>query len=230
MLQSILLSFALLVCLTPLAFYMCWLSMVHKKDRPTVVHGAWDGVGAVAACGGFLLIGGFILLSILNSDPRLFLRGSIKELQEMWAAQHLVWLLVLVGYIAAIAGAILITVRGRSHELSVYNIDAEAAGGAIEEALDRAVIQATRRGNQWVAGKSIVRLKPFLGLNHASISIESPSPNERDDVERHLRMSLAGAAGASVSIAGWFSAIATGLVMTLVGAVGILCYLIFFGR
>ena len=54
-------SFILVVCLagvcslTPIAFYFIWLSVITRRDRPTIISGPWDFAALLAGLSGFIL-------------------------------------------------------------------------------------------------------------------------------------------------------------------------------
>jgi hypothetical protein len=221
-------SFAAVVCVGPLAFYLCWLASVNRRDRPTVVSGAWDFVGVVGAASGFLLVGGLLLLSIVQNDPRLFARGDFQALRTAWEFQWLAWIAVFAGYVGLIALGVWTTARRQGTWLSVYNVEAEAAAGAVETALERSGLPTTRVGNRWHGGEPLVELAPFHGTRHVTIRIVCKQPQLREEVERHLRPQLAEVRSPENPAAAWFSAVASGSVLAVVGFVGVVAYSIFF--
>ena len=217
--------FAGLVCVAPLAFYLCWLASVNRRERPTVVNGAWDFVGVLAGLSGFLLVGGVLLRGILMHDTRV-IGGDYTAMQAVNEKQWLSWLAVFAGYLGLIALAVALAVRGRGKSLSVYNVDADAADGAVEAALHSAGVPSTRIGNVW---GYLVEVVPFRGVHHVTVRFLG-SGRERVEVERHLRTHLAATPSPDNPAAGWFSAVAGGSVFVVVAFVALLSYVVFFVR
>lgn len=220
-------SFAAMLCVAPLAFYLCWLAAVNRRDRPTVVAGGWDVVGLAAGLSGFLILGGLMLLSIAMSDPRLFTRGDFQALRAVWEVQWLTWTAVFVGYFGLIALALLAAVRGKGRWLSVYNVDPAVADAAVDAAVERAGLTAVRQGHLWADGRKLVEVAPFHGTRHVSVRILCPHPRQAEEIERHLRIRLDDFRSPLNPAAAWFSAVATGSVLAVIGFVGVVAYSIF---
>ncbi len=228
--QFVTLCFTGLFCLAPVAFYLCWLAGVNRRDKPTVVAGHWDFAAVLASLFGFLLVGGVVLLSLVSNNGQLFTGGNVDRLKMVFEAQWLTWLALLIGYAALIGIAASVGARGRRHWLSVYNLDADTAERVIEAALERSGLIARRQGNLWADDRRLVEARTFHGTAHTTIRILCPHDRQREEIDRHLRSELAATEGGPGPAAPWFSSVAVGSVILVVGFVGLIAYFVFFGR
>jgi hypothetical protein len=226
--QFVTLCFSGLFCLAPVSFYLCWLAGVNRRDRPTVVAGHWDFAAVLASLFGFLLVGGVLLLSLASSDARLFTGGNVDRLKVVFEQQWVTWMLLLVGYAALVGVAASVGARGRRHWLSVYNLDADTAERVIEAALERSGLVARRQGNLWADDRRLVEARTFHGTAHTTIRILCPHDRQREEIERHLRSELAATESGPGPAAPWFSSVAVGSVILVVGFVGLIAYFVFF--
>lgn len=228
--QFVALCFAGLFCLAPVSFYLCWLAGVNRRDKPTVVAGHWDFAAVLASLFGFLLVGGVLLLSLASSDARLFTGGNVDRLKMVFEQQWVTWMFLLVGYAALVGVAASVGARGRKNWLSVYNLDADTAERVIEAAIERSGLTARRQGNLWADDRRLVEARTFHGTAHTTIRILCPHDRQREEIERHLRSELAAAESGPGPAAPWFSSVAVGSVILVVGFVGLIAYFVFFGR
>ena len=227
--QLLAVCFASLCCLMPVTFYLCWLAAVNKKSHPTVVSGRWDFALVLAALSGFLLIGGALLLTLVQSDTRFLMRGNFEQLREGWGESSAAWLFVAVGYLALVVGASAMTLTNRTRWLSIYNVDVPTVERVIESALEASGIRgATRYGNRWAHGPGLLDLVPFRGMSHVTLRLLGESPATRDEIERHLRAELAIAPAADNAAAPWLGTLAGAGVLLNLCLVGLTLYVIFF--
>jgi hypothetical protein len=231
------LCFAGLFCLAPVSFYLCWLASVNRRDRPTVVAGGWDFAAVLLALSGCLIAGGVLLLSLAANDGRLFTGGSFARLRETWGQQWAAWLFLLVGYAALLGIVAAAGAAKRRHSLAVYNLDADTAGRVVGTALERSGLGFAREGDLWVednpaqpGGRRLVEAKTFHGTAHTTIRLLCPHDRQREEIERHLRSELASTDTGPGPAAPWFTSIASGSVVVVVGFVGLIAYVVFFGR
>lgn len=226
--------FAVLFCLAPVSFYLCWLAGVNRRDRPTVIGGTWDFVAVLASLTGFLIVGGVLLLSLASSDARLFTGGNVDRLRMVFEQQWMTWLMLLVGYAALVGIAATVGAKGRKHWLAVYNLDADSAERVIDAALERSGLPAKREGNLWVettpGGRRLVEAKTFHGTAHTTIRVVVPHDRQREEIERHLRSELAATETGPGPAAPWFTSAAVGSVIVVVGTVALIAYFVFFVR
>jgi hypothetical protein len=234
--QFVAICFAGLFCLAPVSFYLCWLAGVNRRERPTVVAGAWDFAAVLGSLSGFLIAGGVLLLSLVSSNGQLFTGGHVDRLKIVFEAQWLTWLVLLFVYAGAVGLAVMVGVNGRRRTLAVYNLDADTAERVIHSALERSGLTARREGDWWVRaepsseGRRLVVAKTFHGTAHTSIRLVCTNDRLREEIERHLRSELAAVETGPGPAAPWFSSIAVGSVILVCGFVGLIAYFVFFGR
>ncbi len=227
--QLIASCFASLGCLLPVTFYLCWLASVNKRVHPTVVSGRWDFAIVLAALSGFILVGGAILLTLVQSDTRFLMRGNFEQLREGWGQNAAAWLFLAVGYLLLVIGASALTLTNRTRWLSIYNVDVPTAERVIEVALESSGIRgATRFGDRWANGPGLLDLVPFRGMSHVTIRLVCSTPEMRAEIERHLRAELALSVAADNAAAPWIGTLAGAGVLLNLCIVGITLYFIYF--
>ena len=239
--QFVGLCFAGLCCLAPVSFYLCWLAGVNRRPHPTPVGGGWDFAGVFGALSGFLLAGGVLLLQFAARVPGLsqFVRRAGRadddpawsELsQRLFGIHWGAWLVLIVVYGGLVAAVLAVGVRKRRHWLSVYNLDADAAGRAVQAAVERAGLTATRTGDLWADARPLVEARTFHGAAHTTVRMLCPDPRVREELERHLRGELAATACEPGPAAAWFTSAAVGSVLLVVGTVGLIAWFVLTGR
>jgi hypothetical protein len=219
---------AFLVCVAPIAFYFCWLSTVHRKKHPTVVNGVWDTLSVVLSCVGFLVVGGLVLLGLLQNDPRLLLLGTFQELVGVWERQWLAWLVSLIGYLLLIAAGVLLTLRGRATSMSVYHITSDQLVTSITKVFDQLNWEVSGRiGDTWKSTHGIVTLQSADGMRHSTVQIQS-SPTEQQAFFRVLRQELETVDSTDGPVQGWCTTTALSLVLSMTFVVALMCYFLYF--
>ncbi len=226
----ILLNFAALCCVGPLAFYILRLAVLNRRECCTVVSGGWDYLLLLAGLSGFLLFGGLLLLSIVSKDSRLFLRGDLTDLRSVWDQRWLLWSITLAVYIGGLAVVFTLTFLARSRMLSVYNIALEDALYVAGNILASTVPDAKRDGMMWSNGTPVLSLNYFHEMRHASVQLHSTNKQQRWELERTLRDHLPRYGIGANPNAGWWGAAATAVVMFLLGLVGFLSLMLFVMR
>jgi len=217
-------ALAALCCFGPLALYLCWLSSVNRRPKPTVMPGAWDFAFTLAGLSGFLVVGGILLMDFSN---RLLLRGNFNEIYQGWQKYWHAWLLISLGYLIIVIGLASWTLARRSRWLSVYNIDLAEAERALEAAMQSAGLPLTRIGYGWLDGT--VGIEPYRGGSHCTFMLKIGDKTLRHELERHLWIELAKAPpAADNTAAGWFTSLAVGHTFLVVGIVGFASYILFF--
>ena len=223
--QLMALCFAGVVCVGPLAIYLCWLAGVNRRPHPTVVSGVWDFARLYAALSGVVLVGGVLLLTLVQSDSRFLARGNWEQVKANWGQEWVNWTLVMVGYLTLVLGVSALVAAARARLLCVYNVDPADADRAVEDALEKAGLPTARHGNRWGDGIPLVEVTPFHGTAHAGIYLLSNSQATREELERHLRPALEALPSPDNPSAPWFTSLASGVVVLLLGFVLIGVYL-----
>lgn len=223
--QLMALCFAGVVCAGPLAIYLCWLAAVNRRPHPTVVSGTWDFARLYAALSGFVLVGGVLLLTLVQSDSRFLARGNWEQVKANWGQEWVNWSLVMVGYLLLVVGVSALVAASRSRLLCVYNVDPADADRAVEEALEKSGLPTTRHGNRWGDGIPLIEAAPFHGAAYVGVTFLSNSRATREELERHLRPALESLPAPDNPSAPWLTSLASGVVVLLIGFVLIGIYL-----
>ncbi len=219
---------AILVCVAPIAFYFCWLATVHRKKHPSVVNGVWDTLVVVLACAGFLVVGGLVLLGLLQNDPRLLLIGSMQDFTSVWERQWLAWLISLFGYLLLIVAGVTLTLRGRAKSVSVYHVESNQLLDAINSTfaqLDWA--PGERVGDTWLSPRGKVMMQTANGMRYSTIKIET-TPTEQQAFFRVLRQQIEFMTSSESPVVGWCTTTALSLVLSMTFVVALMCYFLYF--
>lgn len=201
------------VCLAPLALYLLGLALATRRDRPTVVSGAWDFAALALGLSGFVLFGGGLVLSVFQSNFRYWMRGNLESLRAAWGQERVTWVLFAGLYLLVVLGCMALTLLSRRRSLVVYNVDPaafEAAVGEVFEHLNRPV---ERHGNQWVAKEPLFQLDRFAAGRTVTLRWVSDDRRLFEEVERLLREAVASLPADENPAAPWLmsSAVAAGV-------------------
>ncbi|OWK36985.1 hypothetical protein FRUB_07907 [Fimbriiglobus ruber] len=219
-----------MLCLTPVAVYLSWLGSINRRPRPTVISGAWDFVFLLGGLAGFVLFGGGIILSVLQSNIRLIGRGNWEQIKAVWGQEHLEWAAVTLAYILIVAAVVAVVVLLRAATLSVYNIGRDDLENAVDEALAQAGIPGVRTGNVWAADYRVVAIDWFAGFRHATVRILTPHPRDAEEIERGLRKRLAATPAADGPVASWLRSAATICLAAVACSLFLVFYFLYLNR
>lgn len=221
-------AFALVVCLAgifclaPLALYLLWLAVLNKKRRPTVVPGGWDFAALCGGLSGFILFGGALILTLLQSNARYLFRRNFEALRAAWEQEQLAWLLVAGGYLFVVVGGGLLTLAIRRRSLVVYNVEPGAFETALAEVFDHMGRAVTRTGNLWSGPSPLFELEPFAAGKCVSLRWMSDDDRLFEEVVRNLRPAVADLAPGVNPTAGWLTSAAVGILVVVVFFVGVM--------
>ncbi len=221
-------AFALVVCLAgifclaPLALYLLWLAVLNKKARPTVVPGGWDFAALCGGLSGFVLFGGGLVLSLLQSNVRYIFRGNFEALRTAWAQEQLAWLAVAGGYLFIVVGGGWLTLALRRRSLVVYNVETGAFETAVAEVFDHLGRPAQRTGNLWSAPGPLFELEPFAAGKCVALRWVGDDERLFEEVARQLRPAVADLAPVDNPTARWLTAAAVGILVVVVFFVGVM--------
>ncbi len=190
-------------CLAPLTLYLAWLGAVNRRPRTTVMTGGWDFACLLAGLSGFILFGGGVLLTAVESNFRYAARGNWAQLRDTWGQERVAWGSLALGYVLVVGGTAALVVLARSRSLSVYNIDRARAEEAVGDVLVGMGLPANRFGDVWAGDRPLVSIDPFPGLRHVTVKIVCPDPRVAEEIERNLRPRLAAAPSADGPVSGW---------------------------
>ncbi|QDU21619.1 hypothetical protein [Urbifossiella limnaea] len=221
-------AFALVVCLAgifclaPLALYLLWLAVLNKKRRPTVVPGGWDFAALCGGLSGFILFGGGLVLTLLQSNARYLFRRNLEALRAAWAEEQMAWLAVAAGYLFVVVGGGLFTLVLRRRSLVIYNVEPGAVEAAVAEVFDHMGKAVTRTGNLWSGPDPLFELEPFAAGKSVSLRWVSNDDRLFEEVTRHLRPAVADLAPAENPTARWLTTAAVGILVVVVFFVGVM--------
>jgi hypothetical protein len=133
-----LLGTGLAIGLVPFAVYLLYIGSLHRRRRPMLLSGTTDAAILFAGIGGFLILGGPIFVSLLDSGLREFWTdGNLHELQRKIQVRPLAYSLYCVSYSCFLLSMILATLLSRSNLDVIYNIDQAQMQNAISLACQR---------------------------------------------------------------------------------------------
>lgn len=197
-------------CLTPLSLYLFWAAIVTRRTSPTIVSGQWDFVGVILGLSGFILFGGGLVLSLLQSNFRYWMRGNFESLRAAWAQEKTSWLLLAAVYAFSVIGIVALTLASRRRSLVVYNIEPAAFEATIVEVFEHLGQPIERRGNLWVSGGPLFELDRFDSGQTVTLRWVAADGLLFVEVERLLREAMINVAGADSHATRWLMACAGG--------------------
>lgn len=221
-------SYLLVVCLVglfgliPLGFYLLWLSILNRRDHPTVVAGRWDFAAVLLGLSGFILVGGGLLLTLMQSNFRYWMRGNFEQVRAAWGQEHLAWSLIVIAYLAFVLGGIWLAMAARRRSLVVYHVEPAEFEGALTEVFEQLGRPVERRGNLWVGGVPLVEVESFEGGKSVTLRWVSDDARLFQDVDRQLRQAATGLAPAESQLGRWFMSGAAGCALLVVFCVAVL--------
>lgn len=220
------LCLAAVFCLAPLAIYLLWLALVTRRSRPTVISGSWDFVGLAAGLSGFVLFGGGLVLSLVQSNFRYWMRGNFESLRAAWGQEKVTWMLFAFLYVALVITWIALALAARRRSLVVYNIDPSVFEAALSEVFEQLNKPVERHGNLWTSAVPLAEVDRFVAGRTVTLRWVGEDRVLFQEVERLLREAvrligtdenpatrwlMAGAVGAGASAAGCFGLLAWAL-------------------
>ena len=216
---------AAVCCLTPFALYLYWLSGVNRRPHPTVMSGSWDFTGLILGLSGFVLFGGGLLLSLLQSNVRFLMRGNFEAVRAAWGQDRQTWALLAVIYAVAVVGGVLLTLKARRRTLVVYNVEPAVFEGTLAEVFDTLIGRPVeRRGNLWVGGVPLLELEPFDAGNTVTIRWVSDDEQLFQELERQLRGAVNSVSSGDNITARWMMSGAVGATVVVIFCLILLLY------
>src|SRR5205823_14438602 len=123
-----------------------WLALLTRRDRPTVLSGPWDFACLVLGLSGFVLFGGGLVLSLLQSNFRYWMRGNFEAWRGAWGQEKTTWIFLALMYVLAVVGWVALTLAARRRSLVVYNVDPAAFEATLTEVFEHLNRPVERRG------------------------------------------------------------------------------------
>ena len=222
------LCFAGVFCLTPLSVYLLWLAGVNRRPLPTVVSGSSDFIALIAGLSGFLIFGGLLTVTALQSNARYWTRGNFEQLRTAFDQEKWIWLAIAGGYIAVVVFAVAFGMRRRRKSLAIYGVDIDGLVAKVFSSLAPILDGVKYRGSPSAYGH-LYRIEPFYGMGHAVVRITANDRSESEEIERILRAELPQSPPAARSPAGWFHAVAVCCAIGALFSLGLVFFYIYLG-
>jgi hypothetical protein len=237
----ILLGSGCLVCLTPLAIYLLYLSHLNGRTPPTLVPGPWDFGAVVLGLSGFLVLAGPLLLTLVDSVWRGYVFAGWDALRGAGRREAVAGSYMAVGYLILLGVAIMVLVRGRRPLTAVYNVAAASTEAAVVEVLEHLGYPWRRADGRVEIGlrkaddpaapppgrffpheMAAVRVDSFPATGHATLRWAGAYDGVRREVEAALPAALVVHGGGRNPVAGWlFTAAVTILIIMLLWLVAL---------
>jgi hypothetical protein len=217
-------------CFTPLALYLYTLARITRREHPTVISGPWDFAGVVLGLSGFIIFGGGLVLSVLQSNFRYSTRGNLEAFRDAWEREGHVWMIVSAAYLLLVVGVVVLTLLSRRRSLVVYNVDPAAFEATVAEVFEHLGRPVERRGNLWSSGTPLFELDRFVGGQTVTVRWVSDDYRLLQDVERLLREAVRNVEPDDNVASRWLMACAGGLGFWSVCCFGLLLVYVFSAR
>ncbi|AWM38933.1 hypothetical protein GobsT_28360 [Gemmata obscuriglobus] len=182
--------FAGIVCLIPLAFYLFWLAQITRREHPVAVAGTWDFTALVLGLSGFIVFGAGVVLTLLQSNFRFWMRGNFEAFRAVWIKEWVTWSVLVSFYLIAVVGGIGLTLLARRRSLVVYNVEPETFESLLNEMFAQLGRPLERTGNLWVSGVPLFELDTFEDGRTVTLRWVSDDGRLFEDVTRLLRTAL----------------------------------------
>lgn len=223
-------SFILVVCLagvfslTPLALYFLWLSLVTRRDRPTILSGPWDFAILLAGLSGFIFFAGGLLLSLMQSNVRFLMRGNFEALRDAWGKEHIAWVLTIIAYLFFVVGGSYLTMLSRRRTLVVYNVEPDQFEAVLTEVFDHIGRPVERRGNLWVGGLPLCEVVPFAAGRTVTLRWVSEDVLLFQELDRQVREAVRTLSTGENPASRWFTSGVVGCAIIIIFCVVLLLY------
>jgi hypothetical protein len=211
-------------CLAPLAVYLLWLAQITRRERPTIMAGTWDYAILLIGLSGFILFGGALILSLLQSNFRYWMRGNAEGLRAAWGQEWLTWTLLALLYLIIVVGGITLTLLSRRRTLVVYNVDLATFESTLTEVFEHLNRPIERRGNIWFSGVPLLELERFPRGKTVTLRWISDDHLLFQDVERLLRDMIRSIYTEENAVTQWIMAAAVGIGLSAISCFGLLIY------
>lgn len=218
------------VCLAPLSVYLLWIALVARRDRSTVVSGAWDFAGVVAGLSGFILFGGGLVLHLFQSGFRYWMRGNFESLRQAWGNDKYTWMLLSAAYLLGVVGAVALGVAARRRSLVVYNVEPAEFETTVAEVFEQLGRPVERHGNVWGGATPLFELDRFEAGKTVTLRWVSDDRLLFQEVERLLREAVGNIPAGDNQAARWIMSCAGGVAALAAGCFVLSAVWIFSGR
>jgi hypothetical protein len=214
-------------CLTPLTVYLFGLALVNRRERSTIISGPWDFAWLISGLSGFILFGGGLVLSLLQSNFRYWMRGNFEAFRGAWASEKSSWLFLAAIYVLIVLLAVVLTLILRRRSLVIYNVEPSELEHTLAQAFERLGKPLERKGNAWMCGEPVFELDRFEQGRTATLRWLSNDRVLFQEIERLLRESSTGLAPDENPAARWIMSCAGGTGLWVAGCAVLLLIYVF---
>lgn len=193
-----------------------------------MLRGQWDFAWTLLGLSGFLLLGGVLLLSAIDSAWRSFFAAG-KFNPIAWDNDSSSWLFFSTGYVIFLVGMVLVLLRSRRHTTVIYHLSQQKF-----DHIFQSILQA--RGFSTTVGPTGYRIATPVGgepsssvsqtmfdlevdffpaMNHLTLRWKGVAPLEREGLEKELVREFARARHSEEGRGSWFTTAASFLFIIL---------------
>jgi hypothetical protein len=225
----LLLGTSCIVCLMPLAIYFIYLASLNSRKPATLVSGTWDFGSLLLGLGGFLLLSGPILLSLIDSVFRAYAYTTWNDLRSIGRGEAQRWSLLGTGYLVLMGFTIVHLLRKRQSITAIYNVEPGTLDTSLKASLEASGYQWSNE-REWLriqgppSSPSFVRIDQYPATAHATLSWEGNWQPVRGQIEASLSRFLV--TRARNSSASWFFNTAVAIMAVMLFWLAVLVFLI----
>jgi hypothetical protein len=217
-------------CLIPLGLYLLWLALLTRREHPAPVSGGWDFAGLLFALSGFIAFGGGLLLTLLQSNFRYWMRGNLEGLRAAWVQERVTWGFIVLLYLLVVLGFAAVGFLARRRNLVVYNVEPAAFETVLTEVFHRLGRTVERQGKLWASGDPLFELDEFDAGRTVTLRWVSPDERLYEEVARQLRAALAAHPADENPASRWIMSAAVGCGAVAGCSFGLLMYAFYLVR
>jgi hypothetical protein len=198
-------------CFPPLSVYLLWLATLVRRSRPTILSGTWDFAALLLGLSGFIFFGGALVLTVLQSNFRYWMRGNFEGLRAAWGQERVLWMLLAGAYVLIVVGWVAATVLTRRRSLVIYNVEPAEFEMAIADVFEQLGRPLERRGNLWLSSGPVFELDRFEAGHTVTFRWVTNDVVLIQEVERLLPAAVRRLAPEANGAAAWLMAVALSL-------------------
>lgn len=217
-------------CLIPLGLYLLWLAQLTRREHPAPVSGAWDFAGILLALSGFIAFGGGLLLTLLQSNARYWMRGNLEGLRAAWMQERVTWGFIVFVYLLFVLCFAVVGFLVRRRNLVVYNVEPAAFEAVLTEVFHRLGRTVERQGNLWKSDAVLFELDGFEAGRTVTLRWVSPDLRLYEEVMRQVRAAIAAHPTEDNPASRWIMAVAVGCWSAAAACFGLLLYALWLAR
>lgn len=178
-------------CLIPLGIYLLRLAQLTRREHPVPISGTWDFAALLFGLSGFIAFGGGLLLTLVQSNFRYWMRGNLEGLRAAWVQERVTWGFIVLLYLFVVIGFATVGFLARRRSLVVYNVEPAAFEATLTEVFHQLGRPLERQGKLWLSGEPLFELDEFDGGHTVTLRWVSNDGRLYEEVTRQLRAALA---------------------------------------